>query len=96
VRAGIQPFAWVINQSLSPLTVHDPILLARKQHESAYIREVTDVLAVRASIIPWLTESPVGAEGLQAALCGRQDAQPIGGAANPVARRQSLNCCHKR
>jgi arsenite-transporting ATPase len=87
VRAGIRPFAWVINQSLSPPAVRDPVLLARKQHESAYLREVTEGLAVRASIIPWLTETPVGAERLQAALCGRQDAQPLGGVTNHGA------CC---
>jgi len=80
LRAGIRPFAWIINQSLSPLAVHDPVLLARKQRESPYIREVTEELAARASIIPWLIEAPVGTEQLQAALCGRQDAQPIGGA----------------
>jgi arsenite-transporting ATPase len=95
VRAGIRPFAWVINQSLSPLAVHDRALLARKQHESPYIREVTEELAARASIIPWLMEAPVGAKRLQAALCGRQDAQPIGGATNRAACCQGLNCCNK-
>jgi len=87
LRAGIRPLAWVINQSLWPLTVHDPVLLARKQHESPYIREVTEELAERVSIIPWLIEAPVGAQRLQTALCGRQDAQPIGGVRNHVA------CC---
>jgi len=95
VRAGIRPFAWVINQSLAPLTVHDPVLLARKRHESPYIREVTETLAARASIIPWLIEAPIGAERLQAVLCGRQDAQPIGGVTNHSACCQSFNCCNK-
>ena len=34
VRAGIRPFAWVINQSLAPLPVTDPVLLARQHHEA--------------------------------------------------------------
>ena len=46
VRAGIRPFAWVINQSLSPLPVRDPVLIARKYHEGPYIREVTTKLAL--------------------------------------------------
>jgi arsenite/tail-anchored protein-transporting ATPase len=69
-RAHIRPFAWVINQSLSPLAVRDPILAARRQHEGPYIREVTERLAVRTAIIPWLLESPIGAERLQAVLDG--------------------------
>lgn len=68
IRAGIRPFAWVINQSLSPLAVHDPVLSARKGREAQYIREVTEGLAARAAIVPWLMEPPVGAERLQAAL----------------------------
>lgn len=70
VRAGIRPFAWVINQSLSPLIVRDPVLVSRRQRESPHIREVTEQLATRASIIPWLTEAPVGPKGLHAVLRG--------------------------
>ncbi len=39
-RAGIVPFAWIINQSLTPLTVSDPGLRARRAHEAAYLHEV--------------------------------------------------------
>lgn len=95
VRAGIRPFAWVINQSLSPLPIHDPVLRARRQHEAPYIREVTDKLAARVSIIPWLMEAPVGAKRLQAVLCGRQGAQPIGGVGTQATCCRSLNCCNK-
>src|SRR5581483_3883418 len=40
VRAGIRPFAWVVNQSLTPLTVTDAVLRARQAQEAAYIGEV--------------------------------------------------------
>lgn len=40
VRAGIQPFAWVINQSLLPLRVTDPTLVARRAAEAPYVNEV--------------------------------------------------------
>ena len=41
-RAGIAPFAWVINQSLTPLAVTDPVLVSRRAHEARYLREVVD------------------------------------------------------
>ena len=85
VRAGIRPFGWVINQSLSPLAVHDPVLLARKQHESPYIREVTEDFAARASIVPWLMEAPIGAKRLEAVLRGREDGQPVSNEAKQAA-----------
>jgi arsenite-transporting ATPase len=66
-RAGIRPFAWVVNQCLMPLAVRDPVLAARRCQEAAYVREVT-ALASRVALIPWLAEPPVGAKGLQAAL----------------------------
>ncbi len=77
VRAHIRPFAWVINQSLTPLAVRDPVLMARRHHERQYIREVVEGLAARTALIPWLIEAPVGTERLQAALHGEQAAQLV-------------------
>ncbi len=77
VRAHIRPFAWVINQSLTPLAVRDPVLMARRQHEGQYISEVVGGLAARTALIPWLIEAPVGTERLQAALHGEQAAQLV-------------------
>ncbi|MCL4204585.1 MAG: arsenical pump-driving ATPase [Pirellulaceae bacterium] len=73
VRAGIRPFAWVVNQSLSPLPVTDPVLLARQHHEGAYIREVVVQWASRTAVVPWLVEAPVGAESLAAVVRGARD-----------------------
>ncbi|MDE3244689.1 MAG: arsenical pump-driving ATPase [Acidobacteriota bacterium] len=39
-RAGIQPFAWVVNQSLTPLQVTDPVLQARQAGEAKHITEL--------------------------------------------------------
>lgn len=39
-RAEIHPFAWVMNQSLSPLTITDPVLLARQAHEAKHVAEL--------------------------------------------------------
>ncbi|MGO8996034.1 MAG: arsenical pump-driving ATPase [Polyangiaceae bacterium] len=51
-RAEIRPFAWVVNQSLTPLDVGDPVLRARRALEGRYVREVT-TLADRVALIPW-------------------------------------------
>ena len=67
-RAGIEPFAWVVNQSLTPLAVRDPVLRARQRQEAKYIHEVEHGLARRVVLVPWQKEPPAGAERLQALL----------------------------
>jgi arsenite/tail-anchored protein-transporting ATPase len=69
-RAGIAPYAWVINQSLTPLAVTDPLICSRQIREAAYIREVVDRHALRTFVIPWQVDPPVGAAGLRAMIAG--------------------------
>jgi len=57
VRAQIQPFAWVINQSLTPLELSDPVLSAKRVGESGHIREVCDRHATRVAVVPWKGQS---------------------------------------
>ena len=54
LRAGevIRPFAWVVNQSLLPLRVTDPLLVRRRANEARYHAEVSD-LAPRVAVVPW-------------------------------------------
>ena len=52
-RAGIEPFAAVVNQSLAPLAPTDPLLRARRSRERPYIREACERLAPRTVLIPW-------------------------------------------
>lgn len=56
-RAGITPFAWVVNQSLTPLVVHDPVLVSRRRAEARYLEEVHG-LASCVALAPW-AELPV-------------------------------------
>ena len=63
-RAGITPYAWVINQSFCATGTHDPVLAERGALELRYIAEVRDKLASRLALIPWQAEPPIGAEGL--------------------------------
>jgi arsenite-transporting ATPase len=53
-RAGIEPFAWVINQSFAAAATSDPLLKVRAGREARYIGEVTRDLAEYAAIVPWM------------------------------------------
>ncbi len=64
-RAEIEPFAWVINQSLVPLEVTDPTLRRRQQHELLFIDEVRSKLANRVAMVPWQVDPPTGVEALR-------------------------------
>jgi arsenite-transporting ATPase len=63
-RAKIEPYAWVINSSLSATTTTDPLLRARAQGEESLINEVHNRLAARTFIVPWQAKPPVGAASL--------------------------------
>ncbi|TVQ76153.1 MAG: arsenical pump-driving ATPase [Phycisphaeraceae bacterium] len=64
-RAGIEPWAWVINASLAAAGPRDPLLLARAESEVKQIQKVRDELAQRVGLVPWLAEEPVGPAALR-------------------------------
>jgi arsenite-transporting ATPase len=68
-RAEIEPYAWVINQLLSPLPLTDPLLKQRQVHEQKYLREIKETQASRVAIIPWQIEPPIGLIGLRKLTC---------------------------
>jgi arsenite-transporting ATPase len=51
-RADIKPFAWVVNQSLTPLDVTDPVLKSRQSGEAIHLRELLNH-ASRIALEPW-------------------------------------------
>jgi arsenite-transporting ATPase len=63
-RAHIEPFAWVINQSLLNSGSCDPLLQCREASEHRYLREVVEKQARRTAWLPWQAEEPVGPEAL--------------------------------
>jgi len=67
-RAGIEPFAWVINQALTPVETRDPVLGSRQGNERPYLDEVVHRLAKRVALVPWLWEPPIGSAGLRTML----------------------------
>ena len=62
-RAGIEPWAWVINSSLSAASPTDPLLVARAAEEQQHVERVQQSVS-RVAIIPWLTQEPTGSERL--------------------------------
>jgi len=53
-RADIRPFAWIVNQSFTPLDVTDPVLRSRRAHEATHLRELADHSA-HIVLEPWST-----------------------------------------
>jgi arsenite-transporting ATPase len=76
-RAGIEPFGWVINQSLHPLAVRDPVLVSRQRHEGPFLREVATQHASRVALVAWQVQAPVGVAGLRS-LVAQPAAEPVG------------------
>ena len=65
-RARIEPYAWVINQSLLHSGSCDPLLQRREHSEHRYIDEVVQKQATRTAWLPWQAEEPIGPEALAA------------------------------
>lgn len=63
-RAGIEPCAWVINQSFAHTGTTDPLLVHRGANELRYLREVTETLASRTALLRWSEREPVGPDAL--------------------------------
>ncbi len=63
-RAGIEPFAWVVNQCFALTATTDPLLAERARRERPYFDEVVSTLASRAIALPWLAAEPVGIDAL--------------------------------
>ncbi|HEX9165652.1 MAG TPA: arsenical pump-driving ATPase [Gemmatimonadales bacterium] len=65
-RAGIEPWAWVINQSLAVTDTASPVLRQRAAAEAAEISTIASQHAVRIAVLPLAAEEPIGAERLLA------------------------------
>ncbi|HEY3367046.1 MAG TPA: arsenical pump-driving ATPase [Symbiobacteriaceae bacterium] len=63
-RAGIEPYGWVINQSLLASGTADPLLLRRAAQELPFIRRVHGEPPARCALVPWQPEEPVGPDRL--------------------------------
>jgi arsenite-transporting ATPase len=65
-RAGIEPWAWIINNSVAASGTHAPLLRQRARNELREIDAVATHHAKRFAVVPLLREEPVGLERLAA------------------------------
>ncbi len=65
-RAGIEPWAWVINNSLALAHPSSRLLQQRAASEIAQIEAVSSLHATRWAVVPLQAEEPVGVERLRA------------------------------
>ncbi|MGL5194233.1 MAG: ArsA-related P-loop ATPase, partial [Chroococcales cyanobacterium] len=63
-RAGIEPWAWVINNSLTVSTTSSPLLKQRAAFELAQIEAVKTTYAQRFALVPMQVNEPVGIQAL--------------------------------
>ncbi len=61
-RAEIRPYAWVVNQCLTPLTLSDPVLRARRANEAVHLDELARHGA-RVVLEPWAVDFADSAVG---------------------------------
>jgi arsenite-transporting ATPase len=59
-RAGIEPYAWVLNKSVLAAGTRDPLLAARLAGERKQMKRMAGGLARRTFTLPWLTTPPIG------------------------------------
>jgi arsenite/tail-anchored protein-transporting ATPase len=59
-RAGIEPWAWVVNTSVAAASVKSPLLRQRAANEVREINAVARELAQRHAVVSLLREEPVG------------------------------------
>lgn len=65
-RAGIEPYAWVINKSVLAAGTRDRLLAARLEGERKQMKRMANGLAARSFIVPWQTRAPTGVDALAA------------------------------
>lgn len=76
-RAGIEPWAWIINNSLLATGSQDALLRERMRAEAGQVARVVRDHARRVALVPWMAQEPTGLERLHALVTheARGDAQ---------------------
>ncbi len=86
-RAGIEPYAWVLNKSVLAAGTHDPLLAARLAGERKQIERMAAGLAKRIFILPWLTVRRLDCRAVQTG------AREVG--VNSSSRAVTLQIAHR-
>jgi len=69
-RAKIEPYAWVINNSLALSGTRDQLLTNRIAGELSQIKRVREGLAHRLAVVPWKPNPPVDRAALEDLIGG--------------------------
>lgn len=64
-RAGIEPWAWIINSSVAAAVTTSPLLRQRAANELREINAVASKHAQRYAVVPLLKDEPIGVARLQ-------------------------------
>jgi arsenite-transporting ATPase len=67
-RAGIEPWAWIVNNSVAAASARSPLLRRRADAELREIDAVAKQHAARYAVVPMLRGEPVGVERLRALI----------------------------
>ncbi|MGE5758558.1 MAG: arsenical pump-driving ATPase [Sideroxydans sp.] len=70
-RAGIEPWAWIVNTSVAAASVKSPLLRQRAANELREINAVASEHTQRYAVVPLLKDEPVGVARLQELAAGR-------------------------
>ncbi|MGC8530247.1 MAG: arsenical pump-driving ATPase, partial [Leptospirillia bacterium] len=63
-RAGIEPWSWIVNQSVLAAVTESPLLRQRAANEIPEIYAVRTRHAHRSCVVSLMSEEPVGVERL--------------------------------
>ena len=63
-RAGIEPWGWIVNNSIAAADAGSPLLQQRAQNEVSEINAVAHHHTTRYAVVPMLKEEPAGRESL--------------------------------
>jgi arsenite-transporting ATPase len=63
-RAGIEPWAWIVNNSVAAAQPHSPLLRQRARNELREIEAVATQYATRYAVVPLLKDEPIGVDRL--------------------------------
>ena len=75
-RAGIEPWAWIINTSVAAAAAKSPLLRQRAANELREIDAVASRHAQRYAVLPLLRQEPVGIAALRALLTPSNQSLP--------------------
>ena len=76
-RAGIEPWAWIVNNSIAAARTRSRLLLQRAANERKEIAAVAETHATRYAVVPLLPVEPVGQQNLLA-LSDKPEDHPQG------------------